>query len=121
MTIQQGRMPTLDPSRFSMVPRPDIPRSTFITTHTHKTTFAPTYLVPIHVDEVLPGDVHQGHVTIFARLATPLFPVMDQLWLETFFFFVPNRLVWANWVKMMGERKNPADSISFTVPQITRK
>ena len=108
----------MDSSRFSMIPRADIPRSTFVTTHTHKSTFSASYLIPIHVDEVLPGDVHQGNVTIFARLATPLFPIMDQLSLETFFFFVPNRLIWTNWVKMMGERQNPSDSISFTVPQI---
>lgn len=110
------RMPRIDPSRFSMVPRQDIPRSTFVTTHSHKTTFQSSYLVPIHVDEVLPGDVHQGQVTIFARLATPLFPIMDHLELETFFFFVPNRLLWDNWRKMMGERDNPGDSISYTVP-----
>lgn len=111
-------LPRIDSSRFSMVPRADIPRSTFITTHSHKTTFDFSYLVPILVDEVLPGDTHQGRVTIFARLATPVFPIMDYLELETFFFFVPNRLVWANWKKMMGERANPADSISYTVPQI---
>lgn len=112
------RLPKIDTSRFSMVPRADIPRSTFQTTHSVKSTFNAGDLVPIHVDEVLPGDVHQGSVTIFARLATPLFPIMDQLELETFFFFVPCRLVWENWKKMMGERANPADSISYTIPQI---
>lgn len=111
-------MPRVDTSRFSMIPRADVPRSTFVTTHTVKTTFDTGYLVPIHVDEVLPGDVHQGTVTIFARVATPLFPLMDGLELETFFFFVANRLLWDNWKKMMGERKNPADSISFLTPQI---
>jgi len=50
-------------------------------------------------------------------LATPLFPVMDNLHLDSFFFFVPNRLVWTNWVKFMGEQDNPADSISYTIPQ----
>lgn len=112
------RRPMVDPSRFSMVPRPDIPRSTFSTSHTHKSTFDAGYLVPIHLDEVLPGDVHQAQVTIFARLSTPLFPIMDSLFLETFFFFVPARLLWTNWTKMMGERENPGDSISYTVPTI---
>lgn len=112
------RMPRLEASRFSMVPRPDIPRSTFVTTHTHKTTFDAGLLIPVHVDEVLPGDVHQGHMTIFARLATPLFPIMDQMYLESFFFFVPARLLWTNWKKMMGERAAPQDSISYTVPQV---
>lgn len=101
-----------------MIPRAEIPRSTFVTTHTHKTTFDSGRLVPIYVDEVLPADVHQGTMTIFARLATPLFPIMDNMSLETFFFFVPARLVWTNWRKMMGERDNPTDSISYTVPQI---
>lgn len=100
-----------------MVPRADVPRSTFHTMHTHKTTFHSGYLVPIYVDEVLPGDVHKGDVTVFGRLATPLFPIMDNMKLETFFFFVPSRLVWDNWKKMMGEQANPGDSIAYTVPQ----
>lgn len=111
-------LPRIDPSRFSMVPRGDLPRSTFVTTHSLKSTFNAGPLVPIHVDEVLPGDVHQGQITIFARLATPLFPIMDRLELETFFFFVPNRILWVNWKKFMGERTNPADSISFILPTI---
>lgn len=112
------RLPRVNADRFSMIPRAEIPRSTFITTHTHKTTFNAGYLIPFYVDEVLPADVHQGNVTIFARLSTPLFPIMDNMKLETFFFFVPNRLVWTNWRKMMGERDNPSDSISYTVPYI---
>ena len=101
-----------------MVPAADVPRSTFVTTHSLKTSFDFSYLVPIHVDEVYPGDVHQGDVTIFARLATPLFPIMDHMELETFFFFVPSRLLWTNFKKFMGERANPADSISYTIPYI---
>jgi hypothetical protein len=58
-------------------------------------------------------------MTAFARLATPLYPVMDNLYMDSFFFFVPNRLVWANWKKFMGEQANPADSISFTLPTST--
>jgi len=54
---------------------------------------------------------------MFGRLATPLFPVMDNLHLDSFFFFVPNRLVWNNWQRFMGEQDNPADSISYTIPQ----
>lgn len=109
-------LPRVDSSRFAMIPRTDVPRSTFVTSHTYKTTFDAGYLVPCYLDEVLPGDVHRGEMTVFCRLATPLFPIMDELEIETFFFFVPNRLVWTNWVKMMGERANPGDSISYTVP-----
>ena len=104
---------------FAMVPKADIPRSSFDTQYAHKTTFDAGYLVPIYCDEVLPGDMRNVKATMFARLATPLFPVMDNLHLDTFFFFVPNRLVWTNWVKFMGEQTNPGDSISYVVPQIT--
>ncbi|AXH71930.1 MAG: major capsid protein [Microviridae sp.] len=111
-------MPPIKVDQFSMVPRSDVPRSTFRTQHSHKTTFGGGYLVPIHVDEVLPGDVHQGEVVIFARMSTLLFPLMDNVQLETFFFFVPCRLLWTNWRKFMGEQANPGDSISFTIPQV---
>ena len=104
---------------FAMVPKADIPRSSFNTQYAHKTTFDGGFLVPIYCDEVLPGDTHRVKMTAFARLATPLFPVMDNLHLDTFFFFVPNRLVWDNWVKFMGEQLNPSDSISYVVPTIT--
>lgn len=111
-------MPMVDPSRFAMVPRTSVPRSRFHTEHPLKTTFDANFLIPIYVDECLPGDVHQGRVTIFARLQTQLFPIMDEVTLETFFFFGPSRLLWTNWPKMMGERANPTDSISFTLPQV---
>lgn len=101
-----------------MIPRADIPRSTFVTTHSYKTTFDMDYLIPIYVDECLPGDSFAGHLTVFARLNVLLFPLMDRVELETFFFFVPNRILWSNWVKLQGERLSPTDSISFTVPQV---
>lgn len=113
------RNQSVDVHRFAMVPRADIPRSSFRIQKTHKTTFDSGYLVPMYVDEVLPGDSFNVRLTAFARLATPLFPVMDNLHLETFFFFVPNRLVWANWVRLMGEQGIPTDSIDYTVPQIS--
>jgi len=102
---------------FAMVPKADIPRSKFSMQKTLKTTFDAGYLVPIMCEEVLPGDTFNCRVTMFGRLATPLFPVMDNLHLDSFFFFVPNRLVWNNWQKFMGEQDNPADSISYTIPQ----
>lgn len=110
--------PTVDASRFAMVPRADIQRATFIRNSSHKTTFDAGFLVPIYIDEIIPGDVHKGTCSIFARMATPVFPVMDNITLETHFFFCPNRLVWENWKKMMGERANPTSSISFTTPQV---
>ena len=108
---------SVDVHQFAMVPKADIPRSAFNRQSTHKTTFDAGYLVPVFVDEVLPGDTFKLKMTAFARLATPLYPVMDNLHLDSFFFFVPCRLLWTNWVKMMGEQTNPGDSISYVVPQ----
>lgn len=105
--------------QFAMVPRADIPRSRFNRQSALKTTIDSGFLYPIYVDEVLPGDTFNLKATIFGRLATPLVPVMDNLVLETFFFFVPNRLVWVNWVKLMGEQDNPGDSISYVMPKMT--
>jgi hypothetical protein len=100
-----------------MIPKADIPRSKFDCQSTHKTTFDAGYLVPVYVDEVLPGDTFNLNMTAFARLATPLYPIMDNLHLESFFFFVPNRLIWDNWQKFMGQQTNPGDSISYVIPQ----
>jgi len=75
-------------------------------------------LIPVMVDEVLPGDTFNCHMTAFGRLATPLHPFMDNMFLDTFFFFVPNRLLWTNWQKFMGEQANPGDSTDFLIPQI---
>lgn len=103
--------------QFAMIPKADIPRSSFSRQFTHKTTFDAGYLVPVYVDEVLPGDTFNLKMTAFARLATPLYPVMDNMHLDSFFFFVPNRLIWNNWQKFMGQQDNPGDSISYVVPQ----
>ena len=103
--------------QFTMIPKADIPRSSFDCQSTHKTTFDAGYLVPVYVDEVLPGDTFKLNMTAFARLATPLFPIMDNMVLDSFFFFIPNRLIWTNWQKFMGQQDNPGDSISYVVPQ----
>lgn len=108
---------SVDPHKFAMIPRADIPRASFNRQFTHKTTFDAGFLVPVYVDEVLPGDTFNLKMTAFARLATPIFPTMDNMHLDTFFFFVPNRLVWTNWVRFMGEQDNPSDSISYVIPQ----
>lgn len=106
--------------QFAMIPRADIPRSSFRMEKALKTSFNAGLLVPIFCEEVLPGDTFNLRMTAFCRLATPIFPVMDNLHLETFFFFVPNRLVWDNWTKFMGERTpNPDSSIDYQIPQVT--
>lgn len=112
------RNKSVDVHQFAMIPRADIPRSTFKIETMHKTTFDAGFLIPIYVDEILPGDTFKVNMTAFARLSTPIFPVMDNLHLDSFFFFVPNRLVWSNWEKFMGEQTNPGDSISYVIPQV---
>lgn len=105
--------------QFSQVPEADIPRSRFDRSHGVKTTFDAGYLVPVYVDEAVPGDTFNLNMTMFGRLATPLHPFMDNMFVDVFFFACPNRLVWDNWVKLMGEQTNPGDSTSYIVPTST--
>jgi hypothetical protein len=105
--------------QFSMVPSVEIPRSVFNRSHGYKTTLDAGLLVPFLVDEVLPGDSISLNATLFGRLATPIVPIMDNLHMDTFYFFVPNRLVWDNWRKLCGEQDKPGDSTDYLVPQLT--
>jgi hypothetical protein len=111
------RNQSVNPHNFAMVPRADIPRSKFQIQSALKTTFDASYLIPIYVDEILPGDSMNLQMTAFCRLATPTTPVMDNLHFETFWFFVPNRLVWDNWQKFQGEQIDPGDSTDYIIPQ----
>jgi hypothetical protein len=103
---------------FAQIPTVDVPRSRFDRSHTVKDTFDFDYLIPFYVDEVLPGDTFNCTVHSFARLATQIVPIMDNMYLDYFFFFVPNRLLMTNWKKLMGEQANPADSISYVLPTL---
>ncbi|UJO02081.1 major capsid protein [Microviridae sp.] len=114
------RMNSVMKHNFSIAPQTAIPRSSFDRSHGYKTTFDAGYLVPIYVDEVLPGDTHNLQATIFARFATMLFPIMDNVYLDVFFFFVPNRLVWEHWEQFCGARiPNPSSSIDYILPTVT--
>lgn len=113
------RNKSVNTHQFAMVPRAEIPRASFNIQSSHKTTFDAGILIPVFCEEILPGDTWRVKMTAFARLATPIFPIMDNLYLDSFFFFVPNRLVWSNWVRFMGEQDKPADSISYVVPTVT--
>lgn len=104
--------------QFSRVPSVDLQRSSFDRSHGVKTTFDSGYLIPFFVDEALPGDTFNLQTTGFARLATPIYPVMDNIHLDTFYFSVPLRLVWDNFKKMMGEQKNPSDSTDYICPVV---
>jgi len=105
--------------KFSEVPRAEIQRSRFDRSFGYKTTFDAGILIPFYVDEALPGDTFNLRTSVFARLATPLKPVMDNMMMDTHFFFVPNRLLWTNWEKFNGAQDDPGDSISFTIPVIS--
>ncbi len=105
--------------QFSEVPHADIQRSSFDRSHGFKTTFDAGKLIPILVDEVLPGDTINLNMTGFARMATPIFPIVDNAFMETHFFAVPVRLLWDNWKKFNGEQTNPGDSIDYTIPTMT--
>lgn len=111
------RAPRVDVHQFSMIPRAEIPRSAFRMQTQHKTTIDASYLYPVFLQEVLPGDTFNVSMTAFCRLSTPLFPILDNMDLESFFFFVPCRLLWIHWYKFMGEQDNPTDSTSFSIPQ----
>lgn len=113
-----GKQRSVDTTRFAMVPRNDVPRSAFDIQHGHKTSFNAGLLVPVYVDEVLPGDSFRLRMTAFARLATPIVPVMDNLVLESFFFYVPYRLVWSTFERFMGEQASPSDTTDFLIPQM---
>lgn len=106
---------------FSQVPHVEVPRSTFNRSHGHKTTFNAGYLIPIYVDEALPGDTFKVKLSAFARMATPIKPIMDNLYLDVFFFAVPNRLLWDHWQELCGEKPTPnsPDYTAYLVPQIT--
>jgi len=109
--------------RFGQVPRADIPRSTFDLSHGLKTTFDADFIVPMGVWDVIPGDSWNCKTTIVARLATPLHPLMDSLYIDTFYFFVPYRILWdsseGSWERFMGAQIDPGDSIDFTVPVLS--
>ncbi len=103
---------------FAQIPKAEIQRSSFDRSCGLKTTFDSGWLVPIFVDEALPGDTFNLKMSTFARLATPLHPIMDNIYMDFFFFAVPIRLVWDNWQKFCGEQTDPTDSTDFLIPQM---
>lgn len=112
------RAPQVDVHQFAMIPRAEIPRSSFRMQHQHKTTINASFLYPIYLQEILPGDSFKVSMSAFCRLATPLYPIMDNITLETFFFFVPCRLLWIHWFEFMGQEDTPGASISYSIPQV---
>lgn len=106
-------------SHFAMIPQANIRRSVFDRSHVYKTTFDEGALIPYFVDEVIPGDTFTLNPVEFCRLATPVVPFMDNIYIESFFFFVPSRLVYDKWVNLCGEQENPEDSTDYLVPTVS--
>lgn len=104
---------------FSMIPKTSIQRSSFDRSFGYKTTFNEGLLIPFFCDEVLPGDTFKLKTSVLARLSTPIVPVMDNMFLDMQFFFVPNRLLWDHWTNFNGEQRDPTDSTDYLVPTIT--
>ena len=102
---------------FSQIPRAQISRSVFDRSHGWKSTFDSGYLVPFLVDEVLPGDSFKVKFNFLARLSTPIVPTMDNLFIDTFYFFVPYRLLWKHWEQFNGQQDYPGASTDYLVPQ----
>lgn len=105
--------------RFSDAPAMYMRRTKFDRSHVYKTTFNSGKLIPVFVDEVLPGDTTRMSVNYFARLATPIKPIMDNIYLDWFFFFVPNRLVWDHWQNFCFEQEDPDDNTDYVIPTVT--
>lgn len=105
--------------RFSDAPAMYMKRTKFDRSHVYKTTFDSGRLIPVFVDEVLPGDTMRMSVNYFARLATPVKPIMDNIYLDWFFFFVPNRLVWEHWQNFCFEQEDPDDNTDYVIPTVT--
>lgn len=97
-----------------------IPRSKMTMKHSHKTTFDTGRLIPIYWREVLPGSTVKMEMAEIVRMQTPIFPIMDNAFIDTYFFFVPNRIIWEHWEEFMGENKNGfwEQKTAYEVPQI---
>lgn len=117
--VKGFRQPSSMVHSFRDVPHADVQRSVFKRSRAYKTTIDSDYLYPIFFDECLPGDTFKVKASTVARLATPLFPLIDNIHMDFFFFGVPVRLLWDNWQKFCGEREDPGDSIDYTVPVVT--
>ncbi|AZL82698.1 major capsid protein [Apis mellifera associated microvirus 24] len=103
---------------FAQIPDVNMARSKFNRSFAVKDTFNFDDLVPFFIDEIIPGDTINLNVKSFSRLAPQVVPLMDNMYMDYFFFFVPNRLVWNNWEKFCGAQDDPGDSTDYIVPRI---
>lgn len=108
-------------SHFSQLPAAEIQRSTFDRSCSYKTSFDVGDIIPFFVDEVLPGDTFNISTAKVVRSQTMLTPIMDNIFLDTYYFFVPNRLVWKHWREFCGENREGAwaPTVEYTIPTIS--
>lgn len=118
MSLKQPTRKLVSQQDQALIPRNNIPRSTFKNRYGHKTTINAGTLYPIDCIEVLPGDHHKIRVSGYFRLATPTFPILDSQRIDIHGFYIPSRLLWTNWTKFLGAQDNPGDSIAFTIPVV---
>ena len=106
---------------FNVMPSVSISRSRFARKSQHKTTFNLGYLIPIYCDEVLPGDTRSLDLASLVRMTTPIAPIMDNIYLDIYAFFVPNRIVWDHWKEFMGENNTSAGIplVSYSIPFVS--
>ncbi|UDN67604.1 major capsid protein [robinz microvirus RP_71] len=117
MNVPNQKQRSVNTHDFAMNPRADVPRSVFGMPHGLKTAFSFSWLIPVLIEEALPGDTWNCGINVVARTATPIVPIQDNWHLEFFSFFIPFRLLWVNALRFWGEQDSPADSISYTIPQ----
>lgn len=104
---------------FGITPSVSAPRSVFDRSSGYKTTIDADYLYPIFLDEIVPGDTMKMNAKLFGRMNTPIYPILDNLHIDTFWFYVPYRILFDNFRYMLGEQDSPGDSIDFTFPTMT--
>jgi hypothetical protein len=112
------RQPSVMNYDMAAAPTLTVPRANFNRSHGGKTTIDFDYIYPLYFDEVYPGDTFNMDCTIVGRLATPQFPLMDNMYLDTHFFYIPMRQLWDNSRKFFGEQVDPGDSIDYSIPKI---
>lgn len=108
-------------NHFAVNPQVNIGRSTFKRYSDHKTTFDAGDLIPIYVDEVLPGDTFSMDMSALVRMTTPIFPTMDNAAIDFYFFYTPTRILWDHWKELNGENRETAwtQKVDYSVPQLT--
>lgn len=110
-------------NHFAVNPQVDIGRSSFQRNSDHKTTFDAGDLIPIYVDEVLPGDTFSMDMSALVRMTTPIFPTMDNAAIDFYFFYTPTRILWDHWKELNGENRETAwtQKVEYSVPQVKMK